>query len=72
LPRSLAAVECPAHNNMFVDLSSSSMINGKRLESQIYSLKIIDLNWIDKIEYGRVHEIAYGFGGPSENNVNPH
>ena len=44
----------------------------KRLESQIYSLEIIDLNWIDKIEYGRVYEIAYGFGGPSENNVSPH
>ena len=65
--RCLAAVECPAHNNMFVDLSSS----GKRLESQIYSLEMFDLNGIDKIEYGRVHEIAYGFGGPSENNVSP-
>jgi hypothetical protein len=29
----------------------------------------LTLNWIDKIEYGRVYEIAYGFGGPSENNV---
>ena len=28
--------------------------------------------WWLKLKYSRVHEIAYGFGGPSEKNVSPH